>query len=376
MEPPFTIGIEEEYMLVHADSLDLVRSMPRGFLKECKSALGQMVMKEYLQCQVEVATSVCDTIEEARRELATCRSALQDIAARYDCMIMAASTHPFSTAATMQSSDQRYAEITEQMQGVARRLTICGMHVHVGIGEDDLRIDLMNQAIYTLPHLLALSTSSPFWKGQNTGLKSYRVSVFDEMPRTGLPEEFDDNGEYQRSVQVLTDVGAIEDATKLWWDLRPSYRFPTLEMRLTDICTLLDDAVAIAAVFRCWLHMLYRLKQQNQRWRVYKRFLIAENRWRAHRYGMDEGMIDFGKGEIVEFGKLLEELVDLVTEDARHFGCLKEVRHVHRIYRRGSSAHRQLAVYDKELEKGNSSPEALRAVVKDLIRQTQLGVDR
>ena len=184
---------------------------------------------------------------------------------------------------------------------MARRLVICGMHVHVGIEDDELRIDLLGQAAYFLPHLLALSTSSPFWEGQATGLKSYRLSVFDELPRTGMPHQFGSYSEYARTIEVLVNAGLIEDATKIWWDLRPSARFPTLEMRITDVCPLLADGITIAALFRCILRMLYRLRRENQRWRYYPPFLVRENRWRAQRYGTTEGMVDFGKGAVVPF---------------------------------------------------------------------------
>jgi glutamate---cysteine ligase / carboxylate-amine ligase len=248
------------------------------------------------------------------------------------------------------------------------------MHVHIGIPDDELRIDLLNQASYFLPHLLALSTSSPFWQGENTGLKSYRLAVFDEMPRTGTPERFASWGEYRRHVDILVGAGLIEDATKLWWDLRPSDRFPTLEMRITDCCTTLEDTLSIAALFRCLLRMLWRLKRENQRWRLYARMLIDENRWRAQRYGFDQGLVDFGRGAIVPYAELLEEILALVDQDARHFGCLAEVSHAREILSRGTSADRQLAVFARALATGAARAEALAAVVDWLIAETVLGV--
>ena len=256
------------------------------------------------------------------------------------------------------------------MQAVARRLMICGMHVHVGIDNDELRIDLVNQMAYFLPHLLALSTSSPFWQGDNTGLKSYRLSVFDELPRTGLPERFDSYGEYQRHIEVLTNAGLIEDATMLWWDVRPSHRFPTIEMRITDVCTRLDDAAAIAALFVCILRMLYRLRRDNQRWRAYAPMLINENRWRAQRYGLDEGLVDFGKGEIVPFADLIEELIALTREDAEALGCADELNHVREIVRDGTGAHHQLETFAAAEAAGASRDEAFAAVVDMLIEET------
>jgi len=242
--------------------------------------------------------------------------------------------------------------LQDDLQGVGRRLAICGLHVHIGIPEDELRIDLLSQVSYFLPHLLALSTSSPFWRGENTGLKSYRIAVFDEMPRTGTPERFASWGEYRRHVDILIAAGLIEDATKLWWDLRPSERFPTLEMRVTDSCTTLEDSLSIAALFRCLLRMLWRLKRESQRWRIYARMLIDENRWLAQRYGTDRGLVDFGRGTIFPYAELLEEILALVDQDARHFGCLDEVLHAREILARGTSAHRQLTVFEDALSAG------------------------
>jgi carboxylate-amine ligase len=233
----------------------------------------------------------------------------------------------------------------------------------------------MGQVSYFLPHLLALSTSSPFWRGEDTGLKSYRISVFDELPRTGLPELFDSHGEYRRHLNVLTSAGVIEDATKLWWDVRPSARFPTLELRIPDICTRLADGVCIAALYVSVLAMLYRLKRNNQRWRRYSNMLIQENRWRAQRYGTDEGLVDFGIGTIVPYSDLLEEMIELIRGEAEALDCLDQVVHAREILKRGTSAHRQLAVYEKALADGAEKMEALRAVVDMLIEETLTGLD-
>jgi carboxylate-amine ligase len=288
---------------------------------------------------------------------------------------VAAATHPFARPdAQKTTARRRYADLEDDLQGVGRRLAICGLHVHVGIPEDELRVDLLNQAAYFLPHLLALSTSSPFWQGEDTGLKSYRLAVFDELPRTGLPERFDSWGEYRRHVDILVNAGLIEDASKLWWDLRPSERFPTLEMRITDSCTTLDDALSIAALFRCLLRMLWRLRRENQHWRLYPRMLVEENRWRAQRYGTDRGLVDFGLGAIVPYAVLLDEILALVDADADHFACLDEVGHARRILVRGTSAHRQLAVLTAALGAGATRSEALVAVVDWLIAETLRGI--
>jgi carboxylate-amine ligase len=285
------------------------------------------------------------------------------------------STHPIAASEELKHTHkERYEQLAKDLQGVVRRLTIGGMHVHVGIEDDELRMDLMGQVVYVLPHLLALSTSSPFWHGNNTGLKSYRVAVWDEMPRTGLPEYFESYSEYERHVNVLVDAGVIEDATKIWWDIRPSARFPTLEMRVNDICTRVDDGVAIAAIYLCWLRMLYRLRHQNQRWRRYLMMLVKENRWRAQRYGIDEGMIDFGRGKIIPYAELFDEMMELIREDAEALGCVEEVDHARKIVTNGTSAHRQIAVYEQGLAAGKSEDEALRAVVDMLIEDTMYGI--
>jgi carboxylate-amine ligase len=219
-----------------------------------------------------------------------------------------------------------------------------------------------------------LSTSSPFWEGAETGLKSYRLCVFNELPRTGLPGVFASHAEYQRTVDVLVRAGLIEDASKIWWDVRPSVRFPTLEMRITDVCTRLDDAICIAAMYRCTCRMLHRLRRNNQRWRVYSRFLVDKNRWRAQRYGFDEGLVDFGKGEIVPFETLLDEIIELLSEDAEFFGCRNEIEHARVIVARGSSAHRQLAAYHQSLKSGADQETALKSVVDLLIEDTVAGL--
>jgi carboxylate-amine ligase len=374
-EPEFTIGIEEEYHLVSRASRDLVDDPPPAMLSECESLLAGQVSPEFLRSQIEVATRICTSTAEARADLARLRSTVADVASRDGMAPIAAATHPFAQWDLQKpTARERYAVLHRDMQGVARRLVICGLHVHVGLPEDELRIDLMNQIRYFLPHLLALSTSSPFWQGEDTGLKSFRVSIFDGMPRTGLPDQFESYGEYRRHIDILTGAGLIEDATKLWWDIRPSARFPTLEMRVTDICTRLDDGIAIAALFRCLLRMLWRLKRNNQRWRIYARMLINENRWRAQRYGIDEGLVDFGKREIVPYAHLLEEIIELTAEDAAHFGCAAEIAHARSILERGTSAHAQRRIYEEALASGASKAEALAAVVDWLIEETTRGL--
>ena len=374
-EPEFTLGIEEEYFLVDRATRDVVGDPPAAMLAELETLLGAQVSPEFLRSQIEIGTRVCATPDEARAELRRLRGTIAAVAARYGLAPIASATHPFARWETQRTTERvRYQSLESDLQGVGRRLAICGLHVHIGIPDNELRIDLLNQATYFLPHLLALSTSSPFWQGDNTGLKSYRLAVFDEMPRTGTPERFASWGEYRRHVDILVGAGLIEDATKLWWDLRPSDRFPTLEMRITDCCTTLEDTLSIAALFRCLLRMLWRLKRENQRWRLYARMLIDENRWRAQRYGFDQGLVDFGRGAIVPYAELLEEILALVDPDARHFGCLGEVSHAREVLSRGTSADRQLAVFDQALSESATRDEALIAVVDWLIAETTVGV--
>ena len=369
--PSFTIGIEEEYLLVDRATRQVAIDPPAAMMKECQSRLQDLIKTEFMKSQVEVATRVCKTVREARADLARLRRNVAEVAEHHGLAPIAASTHPFSEWQEQQHTDkERYNILARDLQAVVRRLLICGMHVHVGVEDDDLRIDLMNQVTYFLPHIPALTTSSPFWRGEDTGLKSDRLSVFNELPRTGLPERFDSFAEYRRHVDALVRAGIIEDATMLWWDVRPSARFPTLEMRVTDVCTRLDDAAAVAALFACIVHMLYRLRGDNQRWRIYSSMLIRENRWRAQRYGIDEGMVDFGKGEIVPFADLIEEIIALVREDAEALDCSDEIEHLRRIIAEGTSAHRQVKVYDTAVKAGASHAESLSAVVDMLIEET------
>ena len=374
-ELEFTLGVEEEYLLVDLETRALVVDPPKSLLSECEELLGGQVTTELLRSQIEVGTKVCQNVQEVREDLARLRACIIEVTGRHGIAPIASSTHPFSRWSDQKHTEKdRYESLTSEMQGAARRMVICGMHVHVGINDDPLRIDLMNQAAYFLPHLLALSCSSPFWNGIDTGLKSYRLTIFDALPRTGLPERFQSYNEYQRHVDILVQAGVIQDSTKIWWDLRPSARFPTLEARIMDVCTRLDDAISLTALWVCVMRMLYRLRTKNQRWRTYSQMLINENRWRAMRYSFDEGMIDFAKGSIVPFDELLDEILELTYEDSQVLGCEKEVASVRDILSRGTSAHRQLASHDEALASGKDAEAALRAVVDTLIEDTRGGL--
>jgi len=370
-DPPLTIGIEEEYLLVDTETRNLATDPPPEMMAILEKRIAGRVAPEFLKAQVEVETGVHQTIASARDELTGLRQAIAEAASQFGLAPVAAGSHPFALWGEQEHVDKdRYNALARDLQAVARRLLICGMHVHIGIDDDDLRIDLMNQAAYFLPHLLALSTSSPFWQGEETGLMSYRTSVFDGLPRTGLPEQFSSYSEYRRLVEAMVGAGVVEDATRIWWDLRPSARFPTLEMRSTDVCTSLDDAVAIAALFQCLISMLVRLRKDNQRWRVYPVSLVNENRWLAQRYGITKGLVDLGKGAIVPYIDLLSEILDLVAEDADRLGCAKEIAHARAIVERGSSATWQIEAFRTAKDNGADDDKALNAVVDMLIERT------
>ncbi len=373
--PSLTLGIEEEYLLVDPESRDLVAEPPKGFMELCQKRLGSRVAYELLQAQVEVDTSVCATVAEARRELTELRGTVAEVAGRFDMALIAASTHPFANWRTQRQVDkERYVTLSRDLQTLARRMVICGMHVHAAIEDDQLRIDMMNQATYFLPHLLALSTSSPFWMGQPTGLKAYRPSVFGNLPRSGLPDYFDSAEEWRHMLEQLAETGLCDDPTKIWWDMRPSARFPTLEMRICDICTRLEDAITIAALYQAILATLYRLRSQNQTWRRYRAILVEENKWLAQRYGIHGELADFGALTRKPFAELIEELIGLVTSEAEQLGCLAEIHGIREILQRGTSADRQLQVYEEARAAGVSEEEAPKVVVDWLISETTLGV--
>lgn len=370
-DPTFTIGIEEEYLLVDQTSRDLVREMPHALFDACEQALRGQVAREFLKSQIEVETQVHKTPRAAGQELKSLRETVARLAGEHGLAPIAASTHPFARWSAQQPTErERYQAIAKDLAGVGRRLVICGMHVHIGIEDDELRIDLMNQARYFLPHLLVLSTSSPFAEGEDTGLKCYRLAAYQELPRTGLPGRFESWEEYRSTVDVLVRNEVIEDASKIWWDLRPSAKFPTLEMRITDLCTRLEDAVCVASMYASIVRMLYRIRRSNQTWRNYPLFLLSENRWRAQRYGVDGTLFDFGRGELVPFRDLVDELLVLLREDAEALDCWPEVEHARTIVDRGTSANRQIACFNRLVSEGAPADEALRGVVDHLIAET------
>ena len=370
-----TLGVEEEYLLVNPETRAAAAHPPDEFFKTCKKALGDHVTPEFLQCQIEIATPICQNLADVRENLTHMRGTLSRIAKQFDLELMAASTHPFTSWREQEPTKaERYSKMDQDLKGAIRRMLICGTHVHVGILDPCARIDVMNQMRYFLPHMLALTTSSPFWEGDIMGMHSYRLSVFDGMPRTGIPEAMTSIGEYERLVGTLVGAGVIEDASKLWWDIRPSVRFPTLEARICDMCTNMEDTLAVVAMYQCLTRMFVHLKERNIKWRIYPALLIAENRWIAQRFGVHGELIDFGKGKCVPFKQLNEELIGFLMQHAEALGCVDELLHTRTIIERGSSAIRQLETYEKETKKGATKEDALKAVVDHLIKETLAGV--
>lgn len=369
-EPRLTFGIEEEYHIVDRKTRQLAPVPPELF-EACQNALPGQVGSELLRSQLEINSHPAHTFSEARADLTNLRRTIAKLCGEAGLAPVAASTHPIGGHRRLETTPKaRYLGLAADLAGVGRRLVICGMHVHVDLGDGELRIDVMNQARYFLPHLLALSSSSPFWEGDDTGLKSFRLAVFNQLPRTGLPDRFASDHEYRQTVDVLVKGGVIEDASKIWWDLRPSSRFPTLELRIPDICTRLEDALAIAALYLCICRWLYRIRRSNQSWRQYPLFLLAENRWRAQRYGVTGSLFDFGVGELVPFSDLLDEVISLTAEDAAVLDCEREIDRLRQIAREGTSADRQVAVYRSVIDGGGTSEDALKAVVDHLMAET------
>lgn len=368
-EPDFTLGIEEEYLLVDPETRAL-RAAPEGMIAACAEALDGRVTPEFLACQAEVGTAVCKDIGAARDDLKRLRATVSDHAARHGLVPIAASCHPFSSWRDQTHTDRdRYNDLERALGGVARRMLICGMHVHVGIEAPDMRIEIMNQLRYFLPHLLALSASSPFWEGQDTALASHRITVFDNLPRTGLPPRFDSWSAYRRACAALIDIGVIEDSTRIWWDLRPSDKFPTLETRICDVSPRLEDTLTLAALVQCLCRMLWRLRAGNRQWRVYETMHIEENRWRALRYGADEGLIDWGVGAVRPMSELVGDLLELTAQDAAALGCEAALARLPQIAREGTSATRQRAVHAAARAAGKTGEAAFHDVVDHLIAE-------
>ena len=363
----FTLGIEEEFQIVDPETREL-KSHVSEILEEGKLLLGEKIKPEMIQSMVEVGTGVCANIQEARDDISKLRCIISELARRKGMAIVAASTHPFSKWSEQEIYDgDRYRLLVDELQMVARSLLIFGVHVHVGVPDLDRRIHIMNAARYFLPHVLAMTTSSPFWLGFNTGLKSYRSEVFKKFPRTEIPDHFESYQQYQSYVDLLVKMNCIQDGTKIWWDVRPHCKFPTLEFRICDIPTRVDDTVAVAALFQAIVAKLDTLIEKNLGFRLYPRRLIQENKWRAIRYGLDGLLLDLGKQKEVPVKDLIRELLEFVDDVVDPLGSRKEIEHVHTILDRGTSADEQLAVYE-------ASGGDFKAVVDMLIKNTMENV--
>ena len=365
-EPSLTLGIEEEYQIIDPETREL-RSYITEILEDDVVKLGE-VKPELHQSMIEVGTKVCETPADAAAELKRLRGMVMELAARQDLKVAAAGTHPFSQWTTQEITPlERYLGVKHDMQDLAQQLLIFGTHVHIGIEDKEFLIDAMNVARYFMPHLLCLSSSSPFWVGRKTGLKSYRSVIFRNFPRTGVPRVMNSYGDYESLRQRLVRTGCIPDGSKIYWDVRPHHVFPTLEFRFLDVSTRVDEAVCIAAILQAIVLKVYRMRRENCTFRVYPAELIEENKWRAVRHGLDGKLIDLGKEEEVPARELIEELIEWFIGDViDELGSRAEVEYAYKIMDEGSSADRQLATFE---ETG-----ALRPVVDQLIRETEEGV--
>ncbi|HEY8650115.1 MAG TPA: carboxylate-amine ligase [Chthoniobacterales bacterium] len=358
----FTLGIEEEFAIVDPETREL-RSHIQEILEGGKVMLQEQIKPEMHQSVVELGTEICQSVVDARAHVIELRSRLAELAGRAGLRIASAGTHPFSHwRDQLITEGERYQEIVKDMQQLARANLIFGLHVHVGIADREAAIHVMNQARYFLPHIYALSVNSPFWVGQDTGLKGYRLKVFERFPRTGIPDAFESLSEYEDYCKLLVKTGCVDNAKKIWWDIRLHPFFDTLEVRVCDAQSRVDDTLAIAALIQAVIAKLYKLQRQNMSFRIYRRRLIDENRWRASRYGIDGKLIDFGRETEVDTRSLLNELLEFVSTEVNELGSEKEMAHVERIMREGTGADRQLAVWERTQD--------MKAVVDQLVHET------
>lgn len=363
----YTIGVEEEYQIVDPETRGLSSAI-ENILKDGKDKLGNQITAELMQCQVEIGTRVCRSLQEAREQIIHVRGELNVIARKHGVRIMAAGTHPFSKWEEQDITHRaRYRGLELENKVLARQLLICGMHMHIGIDDKDARIDLMNQLSYFCPHLLCLSTSSPFWMGMDTGLKSYRSVIFECLPRTGIPPVFRSWNDYEEYLDISVKTNCIDEPTKIRWDLRPSPKFPTLEFRIADVCTKVDEAIALCAVKIALVAKLTRMRRNNQSWRIYRKELIQENKFRALRYGFDGKLLDLGRHREIEAKKLIFELLTFVDDVVDDLGLRDDISYVQNILTTGTSADRQIRKYK---ETGD-----LKDVVDMLIHETMEGVE-
>ena len=366
MKDSFTLGIEEEFQIIDPATREL-RSHIQQILADGRMVLKEHVKPEMHQSVVELGTEICADVGCAREQVIELRSELAAVAARSGLKIASAGTHPFSHwMDQLITADERYATIVNDMQQIARINLIFGLHVHVGIPDREAGIDIMNQARYFLPHIYALSVNSPFWLGRNTGLKAYRQMIFDRFPRTGIPDAFESLSQYEDYLKLLVSTNCIDNAKKIWWDIRLHPFFDTIEFRICDAQSRVDDTIALAAIMQAVVAKLHKLRSQNVTFRNYPRRLIDENRWRASRYGIDSKFIDFGRKMEVDERELLHEMLEFIAPEMEELGSLGELAHIERIMREGTGADRQLTVWERTQD--------LKAVVDQIIAETYEGL--
>jgi carboxylate-amine ligase len=366
MQRTFTIGIEEEFQLIDGATLGL-HSHVSAMLKAGRQTLGDQIKPEILQSVVEVGTKVCTDIEQAAEQVRLLRATLNQLATQNGFHIAAAGTHPWSDWRDQEITEhERYRSLVQDMQDVVRALTIFGLHVHIGVDDRQRAIEIMNEARYFLPHLLAISANSPFWRGRKTGLHSYRCVVWNRFPRTGIPEAFKSWDDFENLVEAMVRTGCIDDAKRIWWDIRPHPYFNTLEFRICDMQTRAEETITLAALMQAIVAKLYRLRERNLGFRQYHRALLMENRWRAMRHGLEGRLIDFGKEKEVPITDLVAELLEFIDEVVDDLGSRRYVEHVHTMIAGGNGAQRQLAVFERTGD--------LRAVVEDIVKETAVEV--
>ena len=367
MKPSLTIGIEEEYQTIDPETRDLRSHIGIEMIEKGKAVLTERVKPEMHQSVIEAGTRICKNIQEARAEITMIRRNLIGLAKEHGLRLAAAASHPFADWSKQEIyPDQRYHTIVEDMQMVARANLIFGLHVHIGVEDPETAIHIMNAARYFLPHILALSTNSPFWRGMDTGLKSYRCKVFDKFPRTNIPDYFPSYGEYESFINLLIKTNCIDNAKKIWWDIRPHPYFNTLEFRVCDIPMRADETLALAALIQATVAKLYKLYSMNQGFRLYRRALIMENKWRALRYGIDGKLIDFGKRVEVPLRDLMEEYLEIVDDVVDELGSREEINYIREILRNGTGADRQLRVWNETQD--------MKKVVDYIITETEAGI--
>jgi carboxylate-amine ligase len=367
----YTFGIEEEFFLTHPQSRSLASDAPRSLLKACQRQFGDAVAPELLRSQLELVSPVFERHEQALEALASLRRGIADLAITKNLRLMASGTHPIAAwREQVETPKTRYREMMDDFQIVGRRTVVCGLHVHVAVPGGVDRVAVMNGVVPWLPLFLALSTSSPFWNRTSTGLLSYRQSAYDEWPRTGIPDHFRDEAQYAQFVDLLVKGGAIKDSSFLWWAIRPAQRFPTLELRICDACTRLEDTLAIAALYRCLVRLLVRRPDHSPAWSPYTRRLVDENRWRAKRFGIEAEFVALDGGPPKTCRQVAEELLEQIAEDARRLRCESALRPIRALFDDGTSAHVQLNVYRRSRDQGETRTNALRSVVDWLIETT------